>query len=210
MRAVRAPSRLRPGEIVMVVGGSALLAGSWVLVAVESAVPHWEVRVFEAVNDLHDALWPVLWAPMQLGSLLGSLGVVAISYGVTRDRALTAAALVASQAAWWSGKVVKAFVARGRPAALLRDVQIRERATGLGYVSGHAAVAFSLAAVLAPSLPRRWRAVAFGTATLVAVARVYAGAHLPLDIVGGVGLGILAGTFARWTFGLGGEGLPAR
>jgi undecaprenyl-diphosphatase len=71
-------------------------------------------------------------------------------------------------------------------------------------------VAFALAAVLAPSLPRRWRPVAFGLATVVAAARVYAGAHLPLDTIGGAGLGLLAGTLSRWAFGLGGEGLPPR
>jgi hypothetical protein len=35
-------------------------------------------------------------------------------------------------------------------------------------------------------------------------------AHLPLDVVGGAGLGVLCGTLSRWAFGLGGEGLPPR
>ena len=107
-----------------------------------------------------------------------------------------------------AAKLIKNVVARGRPAALLADVKLREKASGVGYVSGHTAVAFALAAVLAPSLPRPWRPVAFGLASVVAVARVYSGAHLPLDVAGGVGLGLLAGTLSRWIFGLGGEGLP--
>ena len=43
-------------------------------------------------------------------------------------------------------------------------------------------------------LPRRWAVVAFVLATLNAVARVYLGAHNPLDVVGGatVGLAIAA------------------
>ena len=45
-------------------------------------------------------------------------------------------------------------------------------------------------------------------AVTVAFGRVYAGVHLPLDVVGGAGLGLLCGTLARWAFGLGGEGLP--
>ena len=69
-------------------------------------------------------------------------------------------------------------------------------------------VAFALAAVLAPSLPRAWRAVFIALAVTVAFGRVYAGVHLPLDVVGGAGLGLLCGTLARWAFGLGGEGLP--
>jgi undecaprenyl-diphosphatase len=146
---------------------------------------------------------------MQSGSFVGSIGVVAATGVVTRTKRLTLAALVASQCAYWTAKGVKKLVARERPLALLQDVHVREKGAGLGYVSGHSAVAFALAAALAPSVPRQWRAPVFTVATAVAFARVYAGAHLPLDVVGGVGIGLLAGTVSRWAFGLGGEGLPA-
>src|SRR4029077_7440848 len=72
------------------------------------------------------------------------------------------------------------------------------------------AVAFALAAVVVPSLPRRWQPVIWIIAVVVAFGRVYGGAHLPLDVVGGAGLGLLVGTLSRWVFGLGGEGLPRR
>ena len=203
-------SRVRRGEVVAVIGGSLALAGTWVAVAVNHGVPAWEQDVFERVNDLPNALWRPVWVPMELGSLAGSLVVVAVTFLVTRQRRLTLAALAASQLAYWSAKLIKGLVARGRPATLLADVKLRERASGVGYVSGHTAVAFALATVLAPSLPRPWRPVAFVIATLVAFARVYSGAHLPLDVVGGAGLGVLSGTLMRWAFGLGGEGLPVR
>jgi undecaprenyl-diphosphatase len=196
------------GEAAAVVVGAIALAGSWVVVAVASHVPQWEARVFDWVNGLPDWLWPILWGPMQLGSLIGSLAVVAAIGAVTRDRRLTLAALVASQVAFWSAKAVKDLVHRGRPASLLTDVGLREHASGLGYVSGHTAVAFALAAVLLPSVSSRWRPVVIALAVLVGTARVYAGAHLPLDVVGGAGVGLLCGTLSRWAFGLGGEGLP--
>jgi undecaprenyl-diphosphatase len=196
------------GEAAIVVGGAIALAASWVVVAVAKHVPRAEARVFDWINGLPDALWPLLWPPMQLGSFLGSLLVVAAVGVVTRDRRLTLAALVASQAAWWSGKIVKALVDRGRPASLLSDIRLRENAGGLGYVSGHTAVAFALAAVLAPSMPARWRPLVWALALIVGTARIYAGAHLPLDVVGGAGVGLLCGTLSRWAFGLGGEGLP--
>jgi undecaprenyl-diphosphatase len=185
-----------------------MLAGSWVIVAVTAGVPGWEHEFFEWVNDAPDALWPVVWGPMRIGGLAGSLVVVIVAYAVTRQRRLTLAALAASQVSWWSSKLIKGVVGRGRPEALLARVKVRERANGVGYVSGHAAVAFALATVLAPSLPRVWRPVAFAAASAVAIARLYAGAHLPLDAVGGAGLGVLTGTLARWTFGLGGERSP--
>jgi glycosyltransferase 2 family protein len=202
--------KIRRAEVVTVLGGSAVLAGTWVVVAVNHGVPGWEQDIFEWVNDLPDALWPVVWGPMQLGSLAGSLVVVAVTFAVTRQRRLTLSALTASQVAWWSAKVIKGLVSRGRPATLLVDVKLREHASGVGYVSGHTAVAFALATVLAPSLPRAWRPVAFALASGVAMARMYSGAHLPLDVVGGAGLGVLSGTLWRWAFGLGGEGLPVR
>ncbi|MEP6659698.1 MAG: phosphatase PAP2 family protein [Acidimicrobiales bacterium] len=200
----------RVGEVVAVVGGGALLAGSWMAVAIDERVPIWEARVFDALNGLPGGIWPVVWLPMQTGSLIGSIVVVGATGLASRDTRLTLAALVASQAGYWSAKGVKGLVSRGRPSAFLADVHVREKVGGLGYASGHAAVAFALAAVLAPSLPARWRPVAFVIAAVVALARVYGGVHLPLDVVGGTGLGLLCGVFSRWAFGLGGEGLPPR
>jgi undecaprenyl-diphosphatase len=199
---------IRRAEVIAVLGGSAMLAGSWVVVAVTHGVPGWEQELFEWVNDGPDALWPVIWGPMILGSLVGSLVVVVITFAMTRQRRLTLATLAASQTAFWSAKVIKGAVQRGRPAALLANVKVRDHASGVGYVSGHAAVAFALATALAPSLRRAWQPVAFAVASAVAVARLYSGSHLPLDAVGGAGLGVLSGTLFRWAFGLGGEGLP--
>lgn len=67
-------------------------------------------------------------------------------------------------------------------------------AGGLGFVSGHAAVATFLATVAWPYLGRAGRWVAGTVAALVCLARVYVGAHLPLDVVGGAVLGIAVGT----------------
>lgn len=176
--------------------------------AAQATVPHWEARLFSAVNDMSNVWWVLVWGPMQLGSFLGSLVVVGLTGVISRDHRLTLAALVGSQAAYWTALAVKNLVSRGRPTAFFTEVHLHDQATGFGYVSGHAAVAFALAAVLAPSLPRAWRAVVIALAVTVAFGRVYAGVHLPLDVVGGAGLGLLCGTLARWAFGLGGEGLP--
>jgi membrane-associated phospholipid phosphatase len=202
---------VHPVEAVAVVGGAALLAGSWVVVAAGKDVPAWEADLFRGINDLPDVLWPIVRVPMQLGSLVGSLVVVAGTAIITRNKRLTLAALVGSQAAYWGAKAVKQAVSRARPGELLHGVQLREHAGGLGYLSGHTAIAFALAAVLGPEMPRTWQKIGLGVlAAIVGFARIYAGAHLPLDVIGGAGLGLVCGTLSRWAFGLGGEGLPPR
>ena len=194
----------RRDVVVLTVGVLALVA-SWVAVSSTTSVPSWEASLFASINGWPDGISPLLRAAMQLGSLLGALVVVVVTALVSRSVRLSAAALVASLVSWYLAKPVKDVVARGRPATLLSSVHAREHASGLGYPSGHAAVAFSLAAVLAPALPRRWRPVPWALAVVVALARIYVGAHLPLDVVGGAALGVVVGTLTRWAFGLTGQ-----
>ncbi len=209
-RDVRAP--IRRSEAIALIVGAALLTVSWVIVA-DGGVPEWEARLFRTINDLPDFIWSFVHVPMQLGSFVGALVVAAATAIISRNRRLTIAVLIAGQAAWWSAKVVKRIVDRGRPADVFPQIHAREHASGLGYPSGHAAIAFALAAVLAPSLPRRLRPLAWITAGVVAFARVYGGAHLPLDVIGGAGLGLLIGTLTRRACGLAavrsGSGAPA-
>ena len=97
---------------------------------------------------------------------------------------------------------MKEFIALGRPAALLEDVQVLGKpAGGLGYLSGHSAVSVALAAVATPYLPPRLRWVAWALAAAVSVARVYVGAHLPYDVIGGAALGHAAGTLVHLALG---------
>jgi len=77
-------------------------------------------------------------------------------------------------------KVVKTLIERGRPQTLLEDVNILgEPARGLGYVSGHSAVAIALATVAAPYLGRRARRCVWAAAISVCVFRVYVGPTSP-------------------------------
>jgi glycosyltransferase 2 family protein len=160
-----------------------------------AGVPAWEESLFRNIHDLPDAVDPVLWAPMQLGSAVAPVGVAIGAAVLLRSWRPAAGALVAGLGGWWLAKGVKEAVDRGRPYALLEGLERRAGAPtdGLGFLSGHATVAFALAAVLSPYLTGTQRAAAYGLAGTVAFARVHVGAHFPLDVVAGGALGYTLG-----------------
>ncbi|MDQ4071182.1 MAG: TIGR00374 family protein, partial [Actinomycetota bacterium] len=100
-----------------------------------------EAKVFQAVNHLPDELFAPAWVVMQLGAL-GAAPAAAGAALVARQPVLARRLLLGGTASWALSKVVKRGVRRPRPSALLPDAHRRGReAAGLGYLSGHAAVA---------------------------------------------------------------------
>jgi membrane-associated phospholipid phosphatase len=76
---------------------------------------------------------------------------------------------------------------------------------GNAYPSAHTSVAVGLVASLWPWLTWPQRVVGVAVAALVALNRLYIGAHWPVDVVGGVAIGLLSGSLcwligARWPF----------
>jgi len=167
----------------------------------EHTVPGWEEAVFRALNDYPVVPFLLVWLVMQLGNVL-VVPVAALVAAAFRRWRLAAGLLIGGLAAYYLAKVVKDTVVRGRPDALLDDVVVRGAAAhGRGFVSGHAAVVTLLAALAWPYLGRRGRILVVATACVVALARVYVGAHLPLDVLGGVGLGLALAGVVRLLLG---------
>lgn len=168
-------------------------------VAVQRPVPAWELRLTEWINGLPDAAATALYPVMQAGTLGGP---IAVAIGVAifrRDWLLSGATVIAGLVAWFGAKGVKRVVERDRPLGYLPDVIIREGdGTGLGYVSGHSAVAATAAVMAMAAVPARWRIVPATVAFLVGIARVVHGVHLPADLVGGWSFGVLIALGALW------------
>ena len=151
-----------------------------------------EARAFRAVNGLPDALYPPAWVVMQLGAF-GAVPAAAAAAWRAGDGELAARLLVGGTGAWAAAKLVKQVVRRPRPADLLPGIRGRGRdAAGLGYLSGHAAVAVALGVAALPRLGPGARALTLTAMPLVGLTRLYVGAHLPLDIAGGAALGLAA------------------
>lgn len=191
-----APPVPTPSDVLRSWADGALLAAGAVLLVLaalpvdRARVGAAETAVFRVVNDETVLPFWVVWPLMQLGNLL-VVPAAAVLAAVLRRWRLAAAVLLAGVGTYLSAKVVKDLVVRGRPDGLLADVVVRgAEAHGRGFVSGHAAVAVTLVAVAWPWLGTRGRLVCAALALTVCLARVHVGAHLPLDVVGGAGLGL--------------------
>jgi membrane-associated phospholipid phosphatase len=181
-------SRVRRDLLVLLVS-LAVFALCAVIVA-DGRVGPAERAVFHAVNGLPE--W--LYGPMLLFQYLGVLAmplVVAAGALALRRWRLAAALVLVVPLKLALERVAKLLVARERPGTTVPDAILHGvPSAGLSFVSGHAIITFAIAGLLVLVLPRRWGIVAFVLASLNAVARVYLGAHNPLDVVGGAAIGL--------------------
>jgi undecaprenyl-diphosphatase len=190
-------------DAVWVLLGAAVLVLSGLPVHTHSISPA-EARAFRLVNDLPSVPFGIVWVPMQLGNFLivpaAALAALVV-LGFRRPRLAIELAL-AGAGVYLLAKQVKHFVQRGRPDTVLGDVIVRgAHPTGLGYTSGHIAVVTTLAVVAAPWLPRWGRWLVGAAVVAVFLARMYVGAHLPLDMVGGAALGLATAAAVRLALG---------
>jgi glycosyltransferase 2 family protein len=199
-----------PGDALRLLAGMAILLGCTATVRPDD-VGVLEEDLFRLANDLPTALYPAFWVVMQAGNVL-AVGVAAAVVAATRRFWLAANLAITGVGVWLAARWIKDQVGRGRPADLLEDVHLRgAQDSGLGFVSGHAAVAVAIATLVAPYLGRRARWVAVMVAVLVCVSRLYVGVHLPLDVVGGAALGWAAGSLIHLLLGApGGRPSPER
>lgn len=199
----RLARRRRRGDAIAAAAGLGVLVAG-ILVVRHGTVPGWEERLFDAINDLPGWLYPPIWAFQQLGVLIVG-PVVAIVAAVTRRLRLALAALIATGAKLVLEQTVKTMVDRQRPATSIGgDVELRGDVPthGESFPSGHAVLVAALAAVVVPYLPPRWRALPWVLVAIVMLARVYVGAHNPLDVICGAGLGLAIGSCINLALGV--------
>lgn len=192
------PKRLRrPLDAWLAVGG-VIVVVLCSIVALDG-VPEWERSIFEAINGLPDALKPVLYPFQLVGVVVVPLGIALIAFLLKWRRAALALVLLVPIKLILELKVIKVLVERERPAASIcngdltcgnfRDVPL----AGGSFPSGHAIIAGGMLIILWPYLTKPWRIAALVIAIGICVARVYLGAHNPLDVVCGFAAGVAVG-----------------
>ena len=84
-----------------------------------------------------------------------------------------------------------------QPGAILRGDDVPS--SGPSFPSGHVILVSGVACVVLDSIPDEVVWVPFSLTALVTIARVYVGAHNPLDVTAGLGTGLLVGgILAQW------------
>jgi undecaprenyl-diphosphatase len=184
--------RRRSSRVLRFIAGAALVTVSYAAVR-RGRVPAGEERLFRLANGADDRLQVPVRAIMQAGTFVTVpvAGTIAVLAG---RRRLAVRLVVGGSLAWFGAKAIKPIGGRGRPATVLDDVTLREGIEGdLGWVSGHTAVATTLASILADAVPPWTRPWLAGVVAATAFGRMYVGAHLPYDTIGGAGLGMMIG-----------------
>jgi len=185
---------------VLTAVGVAALAAS-VHAARKPTIGPREVRWFRALNGLPDGLFLVFWAPMQLGNLVvGTVTGWAIALAAG-DFVIAVGATLATLSKVLGEWVVRRRMAgylavRQRPGTSQFAARLRGRdvpTSGPSFPSGHAILVAALAAVLAPYFGITWWWLLALAVLLVMVGRVYVGAHNPLDVTAGAGVGLALG-----------------
>jgi membrane-associated phospholipid phosphatase len=201
---VTAGERRRFDAFTSALGSLALLA---TIVVAKQPLSQAEIGIFRPINGLPDALYPVLWPLMQYGTFI-TIPILTLLAIALRRFNLAIVMATAGMGVYFIAKFVKVVVDRPRPSGLLSDVMTREvfAEGSLGFPSGHAAVATALVITCSARLGGWWwRAMLLLLAIIVPIGRIYVGAHLPLDLLGGAALGAIAASVANLVFGVRGS-----
>lgn len=183
--------RRRPWYIALLAVGTVLLAGSIVL-AITGVWDAWERQIFAVVNHVSLPDWAAEQVAKPFSNAVwGMAGLVLLLLAFPKYRLLAWQYAVAGGAAYAVVFVLEHAIDRARPILLEGyDVVMRASQGGPGFPSGHVAVLTALGLTIWPMVSWPWRLLILAFVAIEAWARVFLGVHAPLDVVGGIAVGM--------------------
>lgn len=193
---------------------AAALLASGVVVALGIAlashgVSDLEARIFHLVNDAPDWLYRPAWLAQFLGLLLAPAAVAVVALWFRRWRLAAALVLLIPLKLFVEKVAVKQVVYRARPGTSVCEGEVSclhlrgdVPLVGPSFPSGHVIIACGIAWLVAPYVGVRWRWALAAACLLVALARVYLGAHNPLDVLVGAACGVAVGAALNLVMGV--------
>jgi membrane-associated phospholipid phosphatase len=145
----------------------------------------------------------LMWGLTQIGNGLVIVALALILF-LAGDHLLAYGLSLGALTLWLVVELVKALVHRGRPFIRLSQARIvGRRAGGRSFPSGHTSQAFFMATLMAGYFHAAVWAVCllYAVALLVAITRIYVGAHYPRDVLAGAILGSAWGLLAGIVYG---------
>jgi undecaprenyl-diphosphatase len=179
----------RPGDTVRVIIGVVAV----LCVALAASTGAWssiERDVLRLVADLPDALAAPV-ADVATNAGLAAMIVAAASCALLLRRRLAADLALAATLAWAIAEALQHIVTHVPTSGVAQ----LDRTAPTGFPSAPVAVLTVVVVVIQPFLPRWARRASWLLVTAAAIGRLYAGADLPLEVIGGV--------LAGWTIGAG-------
>jgi membrane-associated phospholipid phosphatase len=182
--------------------GAATALAPWAVSG--GTVGAFERAIFRFVNGWPDSFRPVMYVFQLLGVLGAPLVVAVVALVLRQWRLALGLVLLVPIKLVVEKDILKAVVHRERPGTTIPDAVLRHvPSAGDSFPSGHAIIAFGMVVLLAPYLRRRWQLLlVIAAAVLNSLARVYLGAHNPLDVVGGALAGITIGALLNVALGV--------
>jgi len=164
------------------------------IMASAGTVTGWERSTFDAINGWQPPSFITTIARISSDIVWAAVFITAALFLVKKYFWAAWRIAVPAATAYVTVFIAEHVIGRARPEVLLpADAILRASQGGMGFPSGHMAVITAIVCTLWPYISWPLRIAGIILMVLVGWSRVYLGVHFPLDIIGGlaVGLGIV-------------------
>ncbi len=157
--------------------------------------------LFLKINNLADPIWLdklAIFFAVYVGFVLLAF-LVYLWFSKPASRRMVIIALIAGGVARFGVTgLIRFFYPHPRPFDFMQVRQLISE-SGSSFPSGHASFFFAISTVVF-LYNRKLGWLFFAASALMGVARIYVGVHWPLDILGGIVVGILTAVLINWIY----------